>query len=202
MHELDPARALEIAVAAAIMRTYGADSGTPLPAASLVAARRRRLAADAVPQAHADGHDPGGRGRLVRGGRAPWTWRWAGEEVDDRDVLWNLGNAALQLGDDEAQQHFYGYALSRAREAGAVTAVVYCLQRLCFGHFLAGDHVAVRSSAEEAIALAESIGQPAMTALPDRLADAARGHRRAGTTTTTCSPGSRSWSRQPTRSGS
>ena len=24
-----------------------------------------------------------------------------GEQVDDRDVLWNLGNAALQLGDDE-----------------------------------------------------------------------------------------------------
>ena len=89
-----------------------------------------------------------------------------GEQVDDRDALWNLGNAALQLGDDEAQQHFYSYALSRAREAGAVTAVIYCLQRLCFGHYLAGDHVAVRSSAEEAIALGVSIGQPAMTALP------------------------------------
>ena len=56
-------------------------------------------------------------------------------------MLWNLGNAALQLGDDAAQQHFYSYALSRAREAGAVTAVIYCLQRLCFGYFLAGDHV-------------------------------------------------------------
>jgi DNA-binding CsgD family transcriptional regulator len=89
-----------------------------------------------------------------------------GEQVDDRDVLWNLGNAALQLGDDEAQQNFYSYALSRAREAGAVTAVVYCLQRLCFCHYLAGDHVAVRSSAEEAIALAVSIGQPALTAVP------------------------------------
>ena len=65
-------------------------------------------------------------------------------------MLGNLGNAALQLGDDDAQQHFYAYALSRAREAGAVMAVIYCLQRLCFGHYLAGDHVAVRSSAEEA----------------------------------------------------
>jgi hypothetical protein len=89
-----------------------------------------------------------------------------GEEVDDRDVLWNLANAALQLGDDRAQQHFYGYALSRAREAGAVTAVVYCLQRLCFGYYLAGDLVAVRNAADEAILLGESIGQPAMTALP------------------------------------
>ncbi len=89
-----------------------------------------------------------------------------GDQVDDRDVLWNLANAALQLGDDPAQQHFYSYALSRAREAGAVTAVIYCLQRLCFGHFLTGDHVAVRSCAEEAVALGTSIGQPAMTALP------------------------------------
>ena len=31
VHAFDPARALEIAVAAAVMRTYGADSGTPLP---------------------------------------------------------------------------------------------------------------------------------------------------------------------------
>jgi DNA-binding CsgD family transcriptional regulator len=37
---------------------------------------------------------------------------------------------------------------------------------LCFGHFVAGNHFAARSSAEEALALAESIGQPAMTAVP------------------------------------
>lgn len=44
-----------------------------------------------------------------------------GEQVDDRDVLWNLGNACLQLGADQAQQQFYGYAPARAREAGFVT---------------------------------------------------------------------------------
>ena len=53
-------------------------------------------------------------------------------------MLGNLGNAALQLGDDDAQQHFYTLALSRAREAGAVMAVLYALQRLCFGHLVAG----------------------------------------------------------------
>ena len=54
-------------------------------------------------------------------------------------MLGNLGNAALQLGDDDAQQRFYSLALSRAREAGAVMAVVYALQRLCFGYLVAGD---------------------------------------------------------------
>ena len=37
-----------------------------------------------------------------------------GDAVDDIDVLGNLGNAALQLGDEEAQQHFYGRSRSRA----------------------------------------------------------------------------------------
>ena len=116
-----------------------------------------------------------------------------GEEVDDRDVLWNLGNAALQLGDDDAQLRFYSLALSRAREAGAVTAVVYALQRLCFSHYLAGDLVAVRSAAEEALALGSRIGQPAVTAPPDRMADLARRHSRAATpTTSSCADSSRS----------
>ena len=65
----------------------------------------------------------------------------SGEELDDLDVLGNLGNAALQLGDDEAQQRFYTLALSRAREPVPSMAVVYALQRLCFGHLVAGDWV-------------------------------------------------------------
>ncbi|WP_041369665.1 helix-turn-helix transcriptional regulator [Nakamurella multipartita] len=167
VYPLDAARALDIGVAAAVMRTFGADSGTPLAATHALVAPV--------------GGDPP-RTRCLRLLLAAMTsvsegdWSAAtvaldlalevGEQVDDRDLLWNLGNAALQLGDDQAQQRFYGYALSRAREAGAVTAIVYCLQRLCFGYYLAGDLVAVRSSAEEALSLGSSIGQPAMTAPP------------------------------------
>ncbi|MDR7255157.1 DNA-binding CsgD family transcriptional regulator/tetratricopeptide (TPR) repeat protein [Nocardioides sp. BE266] len=163
----DPVRALEAGVAAAVMRTYGADSGTPLRSVDLL-------------DATAD--DGSARTRCLRQMLLAMTlvaesqWSEAtealelalaiGEDVDDRDVLWNLGNAALQLGHDDRQQQFYSYALSRARESGAVTAVIYCLQRLCFGHHAAGDHVALRISAEEAVALAEGIGQRAMTALP------------------------------------
>ncbi len=167
VHALDPTRALETGVAAAVMRTFGADSGTPLRSDDLLAATAG---------------DDSARTRCLRQMLLAMTrvaeGRWSeavaaldlaldiGEDVDDRDVLWNLGNAALQLGDDRRQQRFYSYALSRAREGGAVTAVIYCLQRLCFGHYTAGDHLALRVSAEEALALADSIGQPAMTALP------------------------------------
>lgn len=164
---VDPVRALGTAVAAAVMRTFGADSGTPLRWEELLAATAG---------------DDSARTRclrqmllaMTRAAEAQWSAAVEaldvalviGEEVDDRDVLWNLGNAALQLGDDRHQQEFYSYALSRAREAGAVTAVIYCLQRLCFSHYAAGDHVAVRVNAEEALALGDSIGQPGMTALP------------------------------------
>ncbi|MGD9958999.1 AAA family ATPase [Nocardioides sp.] len=163
----DPVRALDIGVAAAVMRTFGADSGTPLHTDELLtattadsSARTRclrqmlvamTLVADAEWGAAADALD---------------VALEIGEDVDDRDVLWNLGNAALQLGADGPQQRFYSYALARAREAGAATAVTYCLQRLCFGHWTTGDHVSLRVSAEEAMALGLSIGQPAVTALP------------------------------------
>lgn len=164
---LDPVRALETGVAAAVMRTYGADSGTPMRADEMLAA----TAGDEAPRTRCLRH-------MLRAMTHVADGRWTaavealdialdvGEDVDDRDVLWNLGNAALQLGDDRRQQQFYSYALARARESGAVTAVIYCLQRLCFGHHVAGDHTAVRVSAEEALALAEGIGQPGMTTLP------------------------------------
>jgi DNA-binding CsgD family transcriptional regulator len=167
VHPADPARALDIGVAAAVLRTFGADSGTPLPVTDALV---EPVAGD-PPRTLCLRHMLVAMTRVAEG-----DWHAAtaaldralelGDRVEDRDVLWNLGNAALQLGADRAQQHFYGYALSRAREAGAVTAVIYCLQRLCFGQYLAGDLVAVRTSAEEAISLARSIGQPAMTALP------------------------------------
>jgi DNA-binding CsgD family transcriptional regulator/Tfp pilus assembly protein PilF len=164
---VDPVRALDISAAAAVMRTFGADSGTPLRTEELLAA----TAADASPRTRCLGH------MLVAMTLAA-DGEWAdavsaldlaleiGEVVDDRDVLWNLGNAALQLGDDQRQHEFYGYALSRAREAGAVTAVIYCLQRLAFGHWSAADHLSLRVTAEEALTLGSSIGQPAVTALP------------------------------------
>ena len=167
VHEVDPLRALEIAAAAAVMRTYGADSGTRLSSGDVVAtpastdAPRTRCLKNLL-----TAMTSAAEGEWARAMEALDEALHVGDEVDDRDVLWNLGNAALQLGDDDAQLRFYSYALSRAREAGAVTAVVYALQRLCFGHFVRGDLASLRSTAEEARALATSAGQPAMTALP------------------------------------
>ncbi|CAN7350563.1 helix-turn-helix transcriptional regulator [Arthrobacter sp. LjRoot14] len=163
----EPLRALEMAVLAATLRAYQADSGTAFPADGL----SLEPAAGDTPRTRCLKDMFAAMNLSVEGrwGEAIEAFdRAAGSsaDVDDREVLWNLGNAALHLGDDEAQLHFYSGALSRAREAGAGTAVAYALQRLCFSHFLAGDAAAVRSSAEEAMALVLSIGQPSMTLLP------------------------------------
>ena len=168
VHDADPLRALEIGVAAAIMRTYAVDSGAALQSGEVFA---RPSAGDSPRTACLK--------RMLEAmtltTEEDWTRAVAaldsalasGEEVDDDlAVLGNLGNAALQLGDDDAQQRFYTLALSRARARGAVTSVVYALQRLCFGHLVAGDLAAVRNDAEEALALGQSIGERAMTVPP------------------------------------
>lgn len=167
VHEIDPQRALEMAVAAAIMATYGADGGATLEA-------------DDIGVQVAEGEPPRTlclKQMLVAmtlAAKGDWSGAVAaldvalasGDAVNDLDVLGNLGNAALQLGDDDAQQHYYSLALSRAREAGAAMAVVYALQRLCFGHLVAGDWGAVRSCAVEALALGASMRLRALTAPP------------------------------------
>ncbi|MBV9830659.1 MAG: AAA family ATPase [Marmoricola sp.] len=167
VHEFDPARALETAVAAALLQAYAADSGArllerdvltePAPSDSL---RTRCLRPTLRAMTLASEGDWGDAVTSLD------TALSAGVDVEDVGVLANLGNAALQLGDDVAQQRFYNLAMSRARDLGSVTGVVYTLQRLCFGHLLAGDLNAIRASAQEAIALSASIGQSGLSAAP------------------------------------
>lgn len=162
---VDQARALEMAVAAAIMRTYGADSGAALADGDIdVTVHEGDAPRTACLKQLFVAMTRAGNGDWATAVTALDAALASGDAVDDLDVLGNLGNAALQLGDEDAQQHFYTLTLSRARDAGAVMTVVYALHRLCFGFLVAGDWAAVRSSAEEALALVESVGQRALRA--------------------------------------
>ena len=164
---VDAERALEMAVAAALMRSYGADSGARLTGVDVLmtpsddgAPRTVCLKQILAAMTRASASDWSGAVEALDGAVR------VGDAVTDLDVLANLANAALQLGDDVAQQHFYTLCLSRAREAGAVMAVVYALHRLCFGHLVAGDWAGVRSCAEEALSLGRGIAPRALTAPP------------------------------------
>jgi DNA-binding CsgD family transcriptional regulator len=167
----EPVRALEMAVAAAVARSHGIDSGATLPAdvidvdasphdtprtrclKHLLLSTRHDIAGDrasAYDELHA----------------AQTTALGAADTLADLDLLGNLANAALHLGDDDAHRHFYALMLSTARENGDGMAVLYALQRLPFSQYVGGHWAALRNSCEEAVTLALSVAQVAATAAP------------------------------------
>lgn len=167
--DVDTGRALEMACAAALNRTYGSDSGATVTAPVLT---RLLTATDAdTPRtaclrlllrtltASAD-HD---WARAIPALEAALA---AGRDVEDLDVMGNLGNTALHLGHDEGARFFYSAMVSTAREAGAGMVVIYALERLAFAQLPTGPWAAMRSSVDEALTLARSVGQPTLTAAP------------------------------------
>ena len=167
----DPVRALEMAVAAAVSRSHGIDSGARLPADAIDvdaspqdSARTRCLKQLLVSTRHDIDGEHGAALSALRG--AMDTALSAPDSRGDLDLLGNLGNAALHLGDDDAQREFYSLMLSTARENGDGMTVLYALQRLTFGQFVAGQWVALRDACEEVMTLARGVGQPAFTVAP------------------------------------
>jgi DNA-binding CsgD family transcriptional regulator len=167
--DVDPGRALEMASAAALTRTYGGDSGVALPSEVLAhlltptdadTARTvcLRLLLETL-TASADGDWARATTTLERALEA-------GRRVEDLDVMGNLGNTALNLGHDDGARHFYSAMVSSARELGAGMVVIYGLERLAFARLPAAQWAGVRSSADEALTLARSVGQPTLTAAP------------------------------------
>ena len=167
----DPVRALEMAVAAAVAQSHGIDSGARLPAGAINvdvspqdSARTRCLKQLLVSTRHDIAGDHGAALTALRGALA--TALSAPDSRGDLDLLGNLGNAALHLGDDDAQRQFYALMLSTARENGDGMTVLYALQRLTFSQYVAGQWVALQDSCEESVALARSVGQRALTVAP------------------------------------
>ncbi len=162
-----PVQALEMAAYAGVLRSHGIDSGSVLPPGTLAflvqpddppRVRCLKLLLEATEREA--GGDWGGAIAALRTGLR------SGLAFEDRDVWANLGNLALHLGDDVAHRSFFTHMLAAARTDGAVMEVLYALHRLCFSQYAAGDWSGVRRSADEAVSLARSIGQPAQTATP------------------------------------
>lgn len=169
MAEQDPDRALEMAAAGALTRIYGGDSGETIPSSVLT---------DLMTATDADTPRSTCLRSLVATLTASASGDWSkavaqfeptlqvGRELEDLDLLGNLGNAALYLGDDESARFFYTKMASTARRLGAGMSVIYGLERLAFAQFPEGRWASLRSSADEALALAHAVGQPILTAAP------------------------------------
>lgn len=165
----DPNRALEMACAAALNRTYGADSGATLTTPVLTrlltpteqdtprTACLRLLLMTLTASADQD---------WASAAPALEQALDAGRQVEDLDVLGSLGNTALHLGHDAGARFCYSAFVSTAREAGAGMLVIYGLERLMFGQLPSGPWTSVRNSADEARTLARSVGQPTLAAAP------------------------------------
>ncbi len=163
----DPTRALELAVAAALLSTYGADSGTRVDLTALATA----AAAGDSARTRCLGHL---LLSLTRTSASDWSRGMAslsaalqaGTDLAGPDVMAHLGNAALHMGDDEAHQQCFTRMLAGAREAGAHMFVLYALPRLGFTQLVTGQWTALRSCAEEALSLSRSAGQRPLAAVP------------------------------------
>jgi DNA-binding CsgD family transcriptional regulator len=89
-----------------------------------------------------------------------------GTAGSEPDILANVGNTAIHLGHDDLAHDCYTRLLAEGRHTGAVTVVLYALPRLAFTQLLRGEWDQVRQGAHEAVDLATSVGQPALTAAP------------------------------------
>jgi DNA-binding CsgD family transcriptional regulator len=164
----EPTRALELAVAAALLSTYGADSGTTL---DTVAALATDAIASDTPRTQCLGHL-----LLTLTSAAAHEWAPAlaslrnaldaGADVADLDLLSHLGNAALHVGDDDAHYRSFTQMAAGARAAGAGMLVLYALPRLGFTQLVTGRWRELRGSAEEALSLSASTGQRQLAAAP------------------------------------
>jgi DNA-binding CsgD family transcriptional regulator len=85
---------------------------------------------------------------------------------EDTDLRANLGIAAFHLGDDHVVQAHHTRLLTDARESGALAMIVHALTRRACGDVATGDWDALAAGAAEALDLAGSAGQPALTRFP------------------------------------
>ncbi len=162
----DPVRALEMRVAATLTHQYNAGvpadtagswpSDDGLPGDARTRCLRDLLAATTADAAHEWADAVPSLARAVD----------LAAEIDDPDVVANVGNAALHLGDDVGHRICFTRMLAAARDRGAVTSVLYALPRLAFADLLAGQWDRVRDAAEEGLALADAVGQKPLAATP------------------------------------
>jgi DNA-binding CsgD family transcriptional regulator len=165
----DHQRAREMAMFAAALAAFGANSGSILDPTGLVpppgpdAPVRARCFSDLLHGLHAAsrGDWPAAVPPLHRAFAVA-------EDLaeEDLDLLPNLGIAALHLGNDELARRYHQQLLARARSTGAVLMILYSLSRLGFHKLATGRWTAARAAAAEALPLADQSGHRGLAALP------------------------------------
>jgi DNA-binding CsgD family transcriptional regulator len=165
----DHSRAREMAMFAAALAAFGAESGTGLDPTALVppppsdAPARARCFSDLLYGLHAVAGQDWARATA----HLCSAFTLADElEDDDLDLLPNLGIAALHLGADELGLRFHQQLLTRARSTGAAVMILYALTRRAFFELATGAWTSAATGATEALALARNTGHAGLAGLP------------------------------------
>ncbi len=163
----DMTRGLDLAVSAALLSTYGADSGSTVDVTALSA----RATAAETARSRCLGHllltiTDASANQWATSLSSLRAAQDAGADVGELDVLSHLGNTSLHLGDDAAHGRYFTQMAAGAREAGAGMLVLYALPRLGFSQLVTGQWAALRSSSEETLSLSVSAGQRSLGAVP------------------------------------
>jgi len=164
----DANRALEMAMVASAIAAFGGDSGVDIDPATFAT-----LSSDASLRQRCYAELTLGLREVVAE-----DWEAAFEmlhsafatgaqlDLDDLELLPNLGIAALHLGDTRAAHDYHERLLTRARSSGAVMTALYALTRLAFSDVPNGSWAGATARQNEALRLGEGTGQPVLAAMP------------------------------------
>lgn len=86
-------------------------------------------------------------------------------DLDVPDLVIHAGHVAFYLGDDDAAYRFNSQTVAQARTTGAVSDLLFALQRLALAEILTGRWTAAQASAAEAERLSTETGQPGLRAI-------------------------------------
>jgi DNA-binding CsgD family transcriptional regulator len=164
----DPIRALEIGMIATAASTFmpRAADRTDLNPTELLDPTRVTGDRDACFAGLLIGFHYLLRGELESAAGSLRTALDIGRELNETDLLTNMGIAAFHLGDDAAFSASFTRLLARSRDTGALGLVLFALPRLALADLSAGQWANATSNATEALQLARSTGQHALTAMP------------------------------------
>ena len=87
-------------------------------------------------------------------------------ELDLPDLVVHAGHVAFYLGDDDAAYRFNSRTVADARATGAISDLLFGLQRLTLAEIVTGRWTAAQVSAAEAERLSRETSQPGLRAVP------------------------------------
>lgn len=164
--DADPGRAREMAMIAAALAVFGADSGIGIDPVTLAPYDPGGNAHDVCFGALLQGMHHLAQGNVAAGAAEFRRALSVADGLRSPDLLSNIAIAAVQLGDDEAALRWHNIELDEARQNASPFHILHALTRRSLPDLTTGRWSEVVSAASEALDLADTTNQPNQKAFP------------------------------------